>query len=101
MTVALERIDSAPPIDQNNLDFFILWLGVFVDVINENLSKIEQSLNNFDSGIVIPSFTSAEITTLSATAANGTMWYATDGAPPNVVIKINGSLVQLTTAPFP
>lgn len=101
MTVILERIDSAPPIEPNNLEYFIYWLGVFVDVLNEDLRLIEESLNAFESGIVIPSFTSAEITTLSATADNGTMWYATDAVPPNVVLKINGALVQLTTAPFP
>lgn len=101
MAINLERIDSAPQIDVNNLDYFVFWLTVFVDSINETLTKIEDGLNISDNGISIPQFTTAEITAFSATASDGTMWYASDSIPPNVVIKINGALVQLTTAPFP
>ena len=101
MTVSLERIDSAPHIEAEDLSYFIMWLSVFIDTLNEDLNRIEESLNRYDLGLIAPSFTTAEITTLSVDAADGSIWYASDAAPPNVVLKINGSLVQLTTAPFP
>ena len=101
MAVYLDRIDAAPPIDVEGLDYFIFWLAIFIDSLNESLQDIESKLNSNDDGLIIPSFTSAEILTLSVNAENGTAWYAVDATPPNVVLKINGALVQLTTAPFP
>lgn len=45
--------------------------------------------------------TNGLLTTLSAFMPDGTIWYVTDHVPPCYVGKINGALVQFTTAVFP
>lgn len=98
MSIFLERVNALPYLTNSKFDAeFNSWLSVFIDTMNETLLTIETQLNQTSA----PPFTTAQIITMSSSAPNGTFWYATDATPPNVVIKINGSLVQLQTTPFP
>jgi len=102
MAVEYTKIDIFPlfavewpfPVEQ--------WFSLLVDIINQDLLDLEAQWNN---GIEFPHKTTAEITALATDpnnpAPNGTGWYCTDSSPPNIVFKINGSLVQLNTSPFP
>lgn len=97
MAVFLDRIDAVPLAADPFSDEYKAWVTVLVDSLNSVFNIVEQSINT----LVVPSLTSAQIITASATAVDGTVWYATDGTPPNLVALINGSLVQFTTTPFP
>lgn len=98
MPVFLDKIDTAP-LQSTDFNFeFYSWISALVDTLNETFTELEGLFNN---GIIFPSYTTAQITALAATAVDGTAWYCIDGTPPNVVLKINGSLVQLSTTPFP
>lgn len=101
MAVFLERIDSAPVFAEELPEDFVFWLTVFIDSINQTIDSIENIFNGQNDGLIAPQKLSAEIATLSLTAPDGTMWYATDSAPPNLVIKINGALRQVSTVAFP
>jgi hypothetical protein len=77
--------------------------------------ELNQTLiQNFGvNGVVIPSVTTAQLTTnvvlapdgtltsLASLMPDGTMWYCNDASPQVYVGKINGSLVKFTTAAFP
>ncbi len=66
-----------------------------------------------DNGFTIPQLTNAQltvdafilpdgtVTTLAAGMPDGTMWYITDGAPADFVVKRSGALRRLTTAAYP
>lgn len=101
MAVFLDRIDSAPVFANELPEDFVFWVTVFIDSINQTIEKLEAILNGDNDGLIAPQKTSAEIATLAVDAPDGTIWYATDGTPPNLVIKINGALRQVTTTAFP
>lgn len=101
MAVFLNRIDSAPVFAGELPEDFVFWVTVFIDSINEDIELIEAIFNGSNDGLIAPQKTTAEITTLATGAADGTIWYATDSVPPNLVIKINGALRQVTTTAFP
>lgn len=77
--------------------------------------ELNQTLiQNFGvNGVVIPSVTTAQLTTnvvvapdgtltsLASLMPDGTIWYCNDSSPQVYVGKINGSLVKFTTAAFP
>ena len=67
---------------------------------NENLNREMQNALS-DNGWTVPQQTTANITTIAPSMPNGTIWYATDGAPACMVAKVSGSLVRLSTTPFP
>lgn len=64
-------------------------------------------------GFIIPSVTTAQLTTnvvvapdgtltsLASLMPDGTIWYCTDSTPPEFVGKANGALVKFTTSAFP
>lgn len=66
-----------------------------------------------DNGYVIPTVTNAQltvdpfvlpdgtITTLALGMPDGTIWYVSDGAPADFVVKRSGVLRRLTTAAYP
>lgn len=93
----LDRIDAVPLAADPFSDEYKAWVTVLVDSLNSVIEAVEQSLNV----LTVPSHTTAEIVSLSSSTPNGTLFYATDGTPPNLVALIDGSLVQFTTTPFP
>ena len=100
-TYFLDRVDAAP---LQNEDFsvpFNAWVANTVDSLNEIITNIQNALNGFDEGVIIPALTTAQITALAVNAPDGTIWYSTDHIPPVYVGKISGSLVQFTTTAFP
>lgn len=66
-----------------------------------------------DNGYVIPSVTNAQltvapfvlpsgtVTTLALGMPDGTVWYVTDGAPADFVVKRSGVLRRVVTAAYP
>lgn len=98
MTIALDRIDSAPMLEDNFTDFFKVWVSNLIDSSNENSNDLELFINlNFTP----PSFTQAQIVAMTATLPDSVILYCTDHIPPCYVGKISGVLVQFTTAAFP
>lgn len=100
MTVEYTKIDTFPLFAIEMPFPVVQWFSVIVDTLNQNLQDLEVQWNN---GIEFPQKTQAELTDVDFfnAAVNGTGWYCTDSSPPNIVFKINGSLVQLNTSPFP
>lgn len=98
MTILLDRIDSAPMLEDNFTDFFKVWVSNLIDSVNENSNDLE---NFFNLNFTPPSFTQAQILAMAATLPDGVILYCTDHVPPCYVGKISGALVQFTTAAFP
>lgn len=101
MAIFLDRIDSAPVFGKELPDDFVFWITVFIGSINQTIEEIESILNGNNDGIIAPQKTAAEIAALAVDAPDGAIWYSTDSAPPNLVIKINGALRQVSTVAFP
>lgn len=95
------RIDPAPVFSEDFSFDFENWLSQLESVINQFIYEIEDYVNGTGNGKQIDRLTQAEIVALGPNAENGTMWYCTDSVPPNIVVKINGSLRQITHAAFP
>jgi hypothetical protein len=93
MSVFLDRVNSVPSPGDGFSFEFNSWLSVLVDTLNETLSLIQNELNRYDNGLYAPQFTTAQITTLSATAADGTMWY--DTTTNELKAKVNGVVVVI------
>ena len=79
---------------------------------NEELSQtLIQNLS--DNGYVIPTLTNAQltvnpfvlptgvVTTVALGMPDGTIWYISDGAPADFVVKRSGALRRLVTAAYP
>jgi len=97
MAYFLDRVDAVP-IANNDIDpQFAQWLWVLVDVLNENLSDIENALNL----LTAVGHTQAEITSMNAAGelSNGVIIYDITN---NVYVgRIAGTLVKFTTAAYP
>ena len=101
MLTFLDRIDPAP-LDDDNFSFtFNSWVSNTVDVLNEDLSDIQNQFNGISDGLIVPQKTTAQIAALAVNAPDGTIWYDTTHAPPVYVGKISGVLVQFVTAAYP
>lgn len=91
----------------NKIDIPPLYSVEWPPEMEQWLSLITSDLNQFfvglENGFTFPHKTQAEILELAAepATADGTGWYCTDSSPPNIVFKIDGSLVQLNTSAFP
>lgn len=93
MITFLDRVNSVP-INNDKFSFEInLWLANLVDVLNENYLTLENAINLYNNGLIVPSFTTVEITDLATAAPNGTMWY--DTTTNNLKAKVNGIVVIL------
>jgi len=98
MDVFLNRIDAAPLYAEEFSFDFESWVSNFVDGLNFTLSEIQDEINSKNQ---LPQLTQAAIVALGPTAVDGEMWYCTNSVPPNVVIKIDGALRQVTHTAFP
>lgn len=97
MAIFLDRIDSAP-LNSDEFSFeFTSWVAVLVDTMNETLEDVQDRLNQPQ----LQPFTQAQIIAAAADAPDGSIWYCDDHVPPVFVGKVNGALVQFTTAVFP
>lgn len=98
MSIFLNRIDASP-IASNTFDthFFLQWLWVLVDSLNENLSNIETAFNL----LMAMGYTQTQIIAMNTDGqlTNGIILYDTTN---NVYVgKQNGSLVKFTTGSYP
>jgi len=93
MAVFLERVNTVALAGSTFTFEFNSWLSTLVDTLNETITLIQNELNRYDNGLFAPQFTTAEITTLALTAANGTMWY--DTTTNQLKAKINGVVVVI------
>jgi len=101
MSIFLDTLDSVP-LNSEDFDFqFESWLTHLVDDLNTIILQLQDEINGLGNGLIIPPKTNAEIVALEPDAADGTMWYSTDHVPPVIVAKVNGALVQLSTAAYP
>ena len=96
MTGTYNKIDPAPLYSVDWASEMEQWISLLISDLNEFFVTLER-------GITFPHKTQAELTDADflQAAPNGTGWYCTDSSPPNIVFKINGSLVQLNTSAFP
>ncbi len=91
--VNLDRVDSVILDAELFSSEFNSWLSVLVDSLNETIQEIQNQFNGISDGLVVPQKTTAEITTLAATASNGTQWY--DTTTNQLKAKINGVVVVI------
>jgi hypothetical protein len=97
MSTFLDRIDSVSLAGDDFSFEFNSWLSVLIDTLNETIRVVQDRLNQPQ----LQAFTQAEIVAAAANSPDGSMWYCSDSAPPAFVGKVNGALVQFTTAAFP
>lgn len=98
MSLVLQRIDTSP-IASNTFDphFFLQWLWVLVDSLNEDFNILELSFNLFTT----TGYTQTEITDMNMAGQleNGIFLYDTTN---NVYVgRQAGSLVKFTTGAYP
>src|ERR1700750_2375473 len=96
--VFLDRIDTSP-IASNTFDpqFFLQWLWILVDSLNENMGDIENAFNL----LTAIGYTQTEITTMNTAGQldNGVIVY--DITNDVSVGRQAGSLVKFTTTSYP
>lgn len=97
MAIFLDRIDSSPIANIDLETQFLLWIGVLVDTLNENMSDIQIAFNL----LTAPSYTQTEITNMESDGqlGNGVILY--DSTNDEYVGRQAGSLVKFTTAAWP
>ena len=98
MSLLLDRIDTSP-IANNSFDpnFFLQWLWVLVDTLNEDISDIQDGINFFTA----MNQTAVEIAAgfTAGDYGNGILLYDTTN---NVYVGMqNGALVKFTTTAYP
>lgn len=97
MMTFLDRIDAVPLQDDNFSFEFNSWVSVLVDSLNDTLQNIQDRINQPQ----FQAFSQADIVAAAPNVPDGSMWYCNDHIPPCFVGKVNGALVQFTTAAFP
>jgi len=98
MSVFLNRIDASP-IASNTFDphFFLQWLWVLVDSLNENLAAIESAFNL----LTAIGYTQTQITDMDTAGqlSDGIILYDTTNN--EYVGRQNALLVKFTTSAYP
>lgn len=97
MSLFIDRIDSAPIINEEFDPQFLQWIWVLVDSLNQTFTDLENAFNV----LTAMSYSAADIVSLNAagTLVNGVILYDMTN---NVYVgKQNGLLVQFTTTPYP
>lgn len=95
-----------------NIPSYLNIDGVYDDTYQQDLNQTLQD-NLSDKGWVLPTVTDAQLrtdvvigpdgvaTTLENLMPDGTLWYCSNGAPPCIVAKINGTLRRLDHSAYP
>lgn len=75
--------------------------GFLTSQIQLYTDELNQALQNglSDNGWTVPNQSAANITSVSATMPDGSMWYDTDGH--KMVFKLNGALFTFTPVAWP
>lgn len=97
--VFIDRIDAAPVLTEEFDYSFTTWLAVLVNVLNENMSDIQ----NYFNLLTAQSYTQTEILAMQAESPavldDGVLLY--DSTNDLYVGRQAGSLVQFTTSSYP
>lgn len=96
-TIFLDRIDAAPVLSDVFEYPFATWLSVLVNILNEDISDIEEFFNLLQAR----GYTAAEIASMFSDGEleNGMILYDTDN---NEYVGIqNNALVKFTTTSYP
>lgn len=104
MTLALDRIDTAPIVSGDFDPQFLQWVWVLIDTLNEIVSDIEDSFNFLTAPNIAVLTESVTLTSGSPsfTVANGTIYSIGDsvigtGIPVNTtILTIIGNIITLT-----
>lgn len=98
MSFSLDRIDASP-IANNTFDphFFLQWLWVLVDTLNEDFNTLELAFNLFTA----TGYTQTQITDMNTAGQlnNGIILY--DTTNDEYVGRQAGALVKFTTTAYP
>ncbi len=89
MAINLERTDSVVLEGNSFTREFFSWITTLVDSLNTTIEQIENYVNL----PYAPSFTTAQIATLSVNAPNGSWYYDTDTN--QLKAKVNGVVVVI------
>ena len=101
MAIFLDRIDAAP-LEDDDFSFSInSWFANTVDTINEDIEVLESNLNGMNEGVIVGSFTQAEILSMAPTATDGTIYACPAHSPPCLVVVFGGTPYQISTTAFP
>lgn len=97
MTLALDRIDTAPIVSGDFDPQFLQWVWVLIDTLNEIVTNIENGFNF----LTTPNLTATEITTMFTAGdfGNGILLYDTTNN--EYVGMQSGALVKFTTTSYP
>ena len=67
---------------------------------NEELNQtLRDNLSN--NGWVVPQITMANLSLVLPQMPDGTLWYIIDATPPGPIMKVNGTIVRLSTVAYP
>ena len=97
MTIFLDRIDASPILSDVFEPPFASWLAVLVNVLNEDISDIQNAFNLLQA----QGYTAAEIASMftAGDLENGIILYDTDN---DVYVGMQaGALVKFTTTSYP
>src|ERR1700679_997838 len=97
MALFLDRIDSAPIVNQDFDPQFLQWIWVLIDTLNEIISDVQNALNFLGA----PNLTAAQISSMftAGNFTNGVLLYDTTN---NVYVGMqSGALVKFTTTSYP
>ena len=98
MAISLDKIDASP-IASNTFDphFFLQWLWVLVDTLNEDFSALELAFSLFTT----TGYTQTQITTMNTAGqlSDGVILYDTTNN--EYVGRQGGTLVKFTTTAYP
>lgn len=97
MSIFFDKVDAAPVQVLDEHSYYINWLSVLVNTINQALESIEEDFNL----LTAQSYTDTEISDLLSDGLidDGVLLY--DSTNDLYVGMQAGALVQFTTAPYP
>lgn len=97
MTLFLDRIDSAPIVNQDFDPQFLQWLWVLIDTLNEIINDVEGSFNF----LTPQNLTATQIATGFASGDFGDGILLYDTTNNEYVGMQSGALVKFTTTAYP
>ncbi len=97
MTVFLEKVNTAPIVNDEFSFQFTSWISNTIDTLNETIGDIQNLFNILPA----PSYTTTQINALfvAGSLPDGVLLY--DNVLNVYVGKISGALVKFTTTPYP
>lgn len=92
MAIFLERVDSAPLVNEKFTFPMMQWFSNIVDSLNETIAQVEGRINT----IVVPGYTTTQITAMEPDADNGTLWFNTTLG--KLQFKVSAGVIETVTS---